>query len=56
MYLFVNHVFEIIYLLTDKTPLQVCVDAVKNEGLREESTHLGSPGVVRRQAFDVSPC
>ena len=51
----VKHVFEIIHLLTDKNPLQGYVDAVKNGGLREDSTHVGSAGVVRRQAVDVSP-
>ena len=48
MYFLVNHAFEIIHLLTDKTPLEVCV-----EGPREESTHVGSAGVVRGQAGDV---
>ena len=52
----VNHAFEVIHLLTDKTPFQVCVNAVKNGGPREESTHVGSAGVVRVQAVDVSPC
>merc|ERR1711974_488984 len=46
----VKHAFEIIHLLTDKNPIQVYVDAVKNGGPRE-----GSAGVVRRQAVDVSP-
>ena len=34
---------------------QVLVDAVKNGGPREDSTRIGSAGVVRRQAVDVSP-
>merc|ERR1719504_494830 len=51
----VKHAFEIIYLLTDKNPIQVVVDAVKNGGPREDSTRIGSAGVVRRQAVDVSP-
>merc|ERR1719258_254568 len=38
----VKHAFEIIHLLTDKDP-------------REDSTRIGSAGVVRRQAVDVSP-
>merc|ERR1711862_332693 len=46
----VKHAFEIIYLLTDKNPIQVFVDAVKNGGPREDSAR-----VVRRQAVDVSP-
>merc|ERR1711948_35834 len=51
----VRHAFEIIHLLTDKNPIQVYVDAVKNGGPREDSTRVGSAGVVRRQAVDVSP-
>ncbi|CAK0889733.1 unnamed protein product [Prorocentrum cordatum] len=51
----VKHAFEIINLLTDKNPIQVYVDAVKNGGPREDSTRVGSAGVVRRQAVDVSP-
>lgn len=49
------HAFEIIHLMTDQNPLQVFVDAVKNGGPREDSTRIGSAGVVRRQAVDVSP-
>ena len=51
----VKQAFEIIHLLTDKNPVQVVVDAVKNGGAREDSTRIGSGGVVRRQAVDVSP-
>ncbi|CAE8625976.1 unnamed protein product [Polarella glacialis] len=51
----VKHAFEIIHLLTDKNPIQIYVDAVKNGGPREDSTRVGSAGVVRRQAVDVSP-
>lgn len=51
----VKHSFEIIHILTGQNPLQVLVDAVKNGGPREDSTRIGSAGVVRRQAVDVSP-
>ena len=51
----VNHVFEIIHLLTDNNPLHEGIDAVKNGGPGEDSTRVGSAGVVRRQAVDVSP-
>nr|WCZ58727.1 40S ribosomal protein S5 [Seculamonas ecuadoriensis] len=51
----VKHAFEIIHLLTEANPLQVLVDAVVNSGPREDSTRIGSAGVVRRQAVDVSP-
>ena len=46
---------EIIHLLTDENPIQVLVNAVVNSGPREDSTRVGSAGVVRRQAVDVSP-
>merc|ERR1711920_560647 len=51
----VKHAFEIIHLLTDKNPIQVYVDAVQHGGPREDSTRIGSAGVARRQAVDVSP-
>lgn len=51
----VQHAFEIIYLLTDSNPVQVLVDAIINGGPREDATRIGSAGVVRRQAVDISP-
>ena len=50
-----KHCLEIIHLTTDQNPLQVLVNAVMNSGPREDSTRIGSAGVVRRQAVDVSP-
>lgn len=50
-----KHTLEIIHLLTDQNPMQVVVDAVVNSGPREDSTRVGSAGVVRRQGVDVSP-
>eukprot|EP01064_Diplonema_japonicum_P014304 TRINITY_DN218_c0_g1_i2.p2 TRINITY_DN218_c0_g1~~TRINITY_DN218_c0_g1_i2.p2 ORF type:complete len:191 (+),score=54.37 TRINITY_DN218_c0_g1_i2:60-632(+) len=50
-----RHCFEIIHLMTDQNPMQVLVDAVSKAGAREDSTRVGSAGVVRRQAVDVSP-
>eukprot|EP00754_Rhynchopus_humris_P050291 Rhum_TRINITY_DN8886_c0_g1::Rhum_TRINITY_DN8886_c0_g1_i1::g.30170::m.30170/K02989/RP-S5e, RPS5; small subunit ribosomal protein S5e len=50
-----RHAFEMIHLQTDQNPLQVLVDAVSKAGAREDSTRVGSAGVVRRQAVDVSP-
>eukprot|EP00741_Cyanophora_paradoxa_P021058 tig00021332_g20326.t1 len=50
-----KHAFEIIHLLTDQNPIQVLVDAIINSGPREDSTRIGTAGVVRRQAVDVSP-
>mmetsp|Transcript_24269 Transcript_24269/g.35295 ORF Transcript_24269/g.35295 Transcript_24269/m.35295 type:complete len:196 (-) Transcript_24269:137-724(-) len=51
----VQHTLEIIHLLTDQNPIQVLVDAIINSGPRENSTRVGSAGVVRRQAVDMSP-
>ena len=51
----VKHTLELIAILTDQNPVQVLVDAVTNAGPREDSTRVGSAGVVRRQAVDVSP-
>ena len=51
----VKHALEIIHIQTDQNPLQVLVNAVSNAGPREDSTRVGSAGIVRRQAVDVSP-
>ncbi|KAK7355062.1 hypothetical protein VNO80_14307 [Phaseolus coccineus] len=51
----IKHSMEIIHLLTDQNPIQVIVDAVINSGPREDATRIGSAGVVRRQAVDISP-
>merc|ERR1712159_948403 len=50
-----KHTMDIIHLLTGENPIQVIVDAVVNSGAREDSCRIGSAGVVRRQAIDVSP-
>ena len=50
-----QHAMEIIHLLTDLNPIQFIVDAVINSGPREDATRIGSAGVVRRQAVDISP-
>ncbi len=51
----VKHALELIHILTDQNPMQVLVNAVSNAGPREDSTRVGSAGIVRRQAVDVSP-
>merc|ERR1711874_809391 len=51
----VKHAFEIVHLLTDANPIQITVDAIINSGPREDATRIGSAGVVRRQAVDISP-
>jgi len=51
----IKHTLEVIHLVTGLNPLQVVVDAIAKSGSREDSTRIGSAGVVRRQAVDVSP-
>jgi small subunit ribosomal protein S5e len=51
----VKHAMEIIHLLSDLNPIQVIIDAIVNSGPREDATRIGSAGVVRRQAVDISP-
>eukprot|EP00899_Mesostigma_viride_P020767 jgi/Mesvir1/28692/Mv11184-RA.1 len=51
----IKHAFEIIHLLTDANPIQILVDAIINSGPREDATRIGSAGVIRRQAVDISP-
>ncbi|KAH9625090.1 hypothetical protein KSS87_001534 [Heliosperma pusillum] len=51
----VKHAMEIIFLLTETNPIQIIVDAIINSGPREDATRIGSAGVVRRQAVDISP-
>jgi small subunit ribosomal protein S5e len=51
----VQSTLEIIHLLTDQNPIQVVVSAIIQSGPREDSTRVGSAGVVRRQAVDMSP-
>merc|ERR1712057_29514 len=50
-----KHTMEIIHLTTGENPIQIITDAVVNSGAREDSCRIGSAGVVRRQAIDVSP-
>jgi small subunit ribosomal protein S5e len=51
----IRSTMEIINVLTDQNPIQVLVNAIINAGPREDSTRVGSAGVVRRQAVDMSP-
>eukprot|EP01105_Mastigella_eilhardi_P023613 TRINITY_DN599_c0_g1_i1.p2 TRINITY_DN599_c0_g1~~TRINITY_DN599_c0_g1_i1.p2 ORF type:complete len:234 (+),score=69.20 TRINITY_DN599_c0_g1_i1:40-702(+) len=51
----VKHAFDIIHLMTDRNPIQILVEAVINSCPREDSTRVGTAGVVKRQAVDVSP-
>merc|ERR1711972_342124 len=58
----VRHALEIIHVTKGKdaegnecNPLRILLQALENGGPREDSTRVGSAGVVRRQAVDVSP-
>ena len=51
----VKQALELIHHTTGENPLQILIDAISNGGAREDSTRIGSGGVVRRQAVDVSP-
>ena len=51
----VQQTFELIHLLTGQNPIQVLINATAFGGAREDSTRIGSGGVVRRQAVDCSP-
>jgi len=51
----VKQALEIIHLVSGKNPLEVVITAISNAGAREDSTRIGTGGVVRRQAVDVSP-
>jgi len=51
----VQQALEIIHLVSGANPMQILADAVQFGGPREDSTRIGSAGVVRRQAVDVSP-
>merc|ERR1712127_262193 len=51
----VQRTFELIHLITGNNPVQIFCDAVMKAGPREDSTRIGSAGVVRRQAVDCSP-
>ena len=51
----VKQTMELINLLTGENPIQVIINAIAAAGCREDSTRIGSGGVVRRQAVDVSP-
>jgi len=51
----VKHAFDIIYIMTGRNPIQIFVEAIQNGGAREGSTRIGTGGVVRRQAVDISP-
>ena len=51
----IKQTMELIHILTGENPIQVIVTAISHAGAREDSTRIGSGGVVRRQAVDVSP-
>merc|ERR1711982_87326 len=50
----VKQALDIIHHHTGMNPVQLFIDAIGNCGPREDSTRIGSGGVVKRQAVDVS--
>ena len=44
----VKHAFEIVGLMTARNPVDVFVAAIMNGGAREDSTRVGSGGVIRK--------
>merc|ERR1712187_580869 len=50
----VKQALDIVHHHTGVNPLQILCDAICNCGPREDSTRIGSGGVVKRQAVDVS--
>lgn len=52
----VQQCLELIHIQTGgENPLQILIEAVCNAGPREDSCRVGSAGVIRLQAVDVSP-
>ena len=51
----VKVVFDIIYLMTRRNPIEILIEAACKGGAREDRTRLGSGGGVKRQAVDVAP-
>ena len=51
----VKQALEIIHLSTNKNPLETVLTAIANAGPREDSTKIGSGGVAKKSAVDVSP-
>jgi small subunit ribosomal protein S5e len=51
----VKQTFEIINLITGKNPLDTVLKAISNAGPREDSTRIGSGGVAKKSAVDISP-
>lgn len=51
----VKQALDIISLVTNKNPLDVIIKAISKAGPREFSARVGSGGVVKKSAVDVSP-
>jgi len=44
----VKHTLEIVNLMTGRNPLEILVEAIMNSGAREDSTRIGTAGVVKK--------
>jgi len=51
----VKQTLDIISLITNKNPLETIIKAISRAGPREFSARVGSGGVVKKSAVDVSP-
>ncbi len=47
--------FEIIYLRTEKNPIQVLIDAIIHSAPREETTRITWGGVAQHSSVDIAP-
>ncbi|MEM2111244.1 MAG: 30S ribosomal protein S7 [Candidatus Bathyarchaeia archaeon] len=52
---FVKNAFEIIYLRTERNPIEVLVRALENSAPCEDTTRISYGGVAYHQSVDISP-
>jgi len=51
----VKHSFEIVYLRTGKSPVEVLVRAIENSAPCEDTTRISYGGIVYHMSVDISP-
>ena len=51
----VKNAFEIIYLRTEKNPIQILVRAIENTAPCEDTTRISYGGIAYHMAVDISP-
>jgi small subunit ribosomal protein S7 len=52
---FVKNAFEIIFLSSEKNPIEILVRAIENSSPCEDTTRISYGGVAYHQAVDISP-